>query len=568
MPDSDFQPEKRTIEDLFVGPDYFLIPRFQRPYSWDRDNLEDFWRDVVHDNLAGYFIGPMVAWRDPLSSLRRVVDGQQRLTTIAIFFAVLRDEFRGLGQETLANGIHRYLEKPNRNNELDYTLSTEVESGYLNHAIFKNPPDLDHQPHSEEEKALHRAVTQIRRLISGEVEKRTDKPTEWLTEVRDKLLSLKVIWVEQTSEDDAYIIFETLNSRGKDLEVVDLLKNLLFNKLRSNGNRQADETRDTWTEMRDAIESTGNSSLNVNRFILHWWLSQEPYVAERKLFRAIKGKVMTESEAKVRLKSLRDDVDYYRYALDPESWDWPIEESEIRDSLRALAAFRIFQPTPLLLSLMRARSGPEPRLSVKPLASTLQTIERYHFQYTMISRLNSSGGLSEMYAKAARDLFHAEGPQQRADVLREFRLKLVARTPSRDQFIIDFTNRFTLTSSLTRDSKLVKYVLQTILHNQHPETNLEYLTVEHIMPQSEIGANGIGMSTVGSIGNLLMVGKDVNGRLGNKPFSSKLAVLSNEGIPYDIGGVLDRTSWGYSEINRRARMLGILAYDKIWRLPV
>ena len=51
-----------------------------------------------------------------------------------------------------------------------------------------------------------------------------------------------------------------------------MLKNLLFNKLRSNGNRQADEARDTWTEMRDAIESTGNPSLNVNRFILHWWL--------------------------------------------------------------------------------------------------------------------------------------------------------------------------------------------------------------------------------------------------------------------------------------------------------
>ena len=198
------------------------------------------------------------------------------------------------------------------------------------------------------------------------------------------------------------------SSRGKDLEVVDLLKNLLFNKLRSNGNRQADETRDTWTEMRDAIESTGNPSLNVNRFILHWWLSQEPYVAERKLFRAIKGKVMTESEAKVRLQSLRDDVDYYRYALDPDNREWLIEESEIRNSLQALASFRILQPAPLLLSLMRARSGPDPRLSVKMMASTLQTIERYHFQYTIISQLNSSGGLSEMYAKAARDLFHAE----------------------------------------------------------------------------------------------------------------------------------------------------------------
>lgn len=96
------------------------------------------------------------------------------------------------------------------------------------------------QPQGDEEKALHQGVSLIRRLVSGEVEKRTSNPVEWLAHVRDKLLNLLVIWVEHGSEDDAYIIFETLNSRGKDLEVVDLLKNLLFNKLRSQGNRQAD----------------------------------------------------------------------------------------------------------------------------------------------------------------------------------------------------------------------------------------------------------------------------------------------------------------------------------------
>lgn len=567
MADSDFQPEKRTVEDLFVGPDYFLIPRFQRPYSWDRDNLEDFWRDVVYDNKQGYFIGPMVAWRDPLSSVRRVVDGQQRLTTIAIFFAVLRDEFKELGHETLANGIHRYLEKPNRDNELDYTLSTEVESGYLNRAIFNNPPDLSFQPQGEEENALHQAVTQIRRLISSEVDKRTANPTEWLTHVRDKLLSLRVIWVEHSNEDDAYIIFETLNSRGKDLEVVDLLKNLLFNKLRSSGNRQSDATRDTWNDMREVIESTGNTSLNVNRFILHWWLSQEPYIAERKLFRAIKGKVRTKPQARVRLKSLREDVDYYRYALDPGSRQWQIEEAAVRNSLDALEIFRILQPAPLLLSLMRARFGPDPRLSIRPLASTLQTIERYHFQYTIVSQLSSSGGVSEMYAKAARDLFDATSPQQRVNVLKDFRQKLVDRAPSRDQFVTDFSNRFVLTDSLTRDSKLVKYTLRTILRNLHPETNLEYLTVEHIMPQSEIGNKGIDASTVGSIGNLLLVNDAVNGKLGSKAFSSKLPVLSNQGLPFDIGGVLDKSNWGPAEISSRAEMLGELAYDKIWKLP-
>lgn len=74
MPEIDFQPEKRTIEDLFVGADYYVIPRFQRPYSWDATNLDDFWRDVVYDNDYGYFIGPMVAWRDPESPIRRLVE--------------------------------------------------------------------------------------------------------------------------------------------------------------------------------------------------------------------------------------------------------------------------------------------------------------------------------------------------------------------------------------------------------------------------------------------------------------------------------------------------------------
>jgi uncharacterized protein with ParB-like and HNH nuclease domain len=105
--ETDFEPDKRTVEDLFVGPDYYLIPRFQRPYSWDRANLDDFWRDVVYDNKVGYFIGPMVAWRVLGSVHCRVVDGQQRLTTIAVIFAVLRDELRRLGEANLADGIHR-----------------------------------------------------------------------------------------------------------------------------------------------------------------------------------------------------------------------------------------------------------------------------------------------------------------------------------------------------------------------------------------------------------------------------------------------------------------------------
>ena len=62
--------------------------------------------------------------------------------------------------------------------------------------------------------------------------------------MRDKLLGLRLIWIEHGNEDDAYVVFETLNSRGKNLEVVDLLKNHLLSILRRGSDPRADAARD------------------------------------------------------------------------------------------------------------------------------------------------------------------------------------------------------------------------------------------------------------------------------------------------------------------------------------
>lgn len=70
-----FQPILRDLKDLLKS-DFYSIPRFQRPYSWSSENLEDFWRDVVVDNPEGYFIGPMVAYTEG-GDVFKIVDGQR-----------------------------------------------------------------------------------------------------------------------------------------------------------------------------------------------------------------------------------------------------------------------------------------------------------------------------------------------------------------------------------------------------------------------------------------------------------------------------------------------------------
>lgn len=320
--------------------------------------------------------------------------------------------------------------------------------------------------------------------------------------------------------------------------------------------------------MRGHLEESA-AGLDVNRFILHWWLSQEAYVAQRKLFTAIKRQVTTRDAAERRLADLEHDAPLYRMMFDPDSHDWPMEKRQARDSLAALTTFGVVQPAPLLLALLRAHHAPDAPLRVPQLTKALQTVERFHFQFTAIAQLSSSGGVSEMYARYARAITHAQDPQQRVEEIRKLQQALVDRQPDRDVFISSFTERLVLTDEITREKKLVRYVLERLLAHTNSRTSTEALTVEHVLPQARIGSNAeITASVVGNIGNLLLVDDRLNGRLASKDFASKQQLLAAESNHYDVQQILDATNWGPLEIADRAQRLAQLAYDEVWRLPV
>jgi hypothetical protein len=568
MADPEFQPYRHSIEDLLTGSDYYVIPRFQRPYSWDSGNLDEFWRDTIEDNDIGYFIGPMVAWRSRPGQLA-VVDGQQRLTTVTLLLAVLRDALNERGKARLGAGVHRYIERPDRDNEPRFVLQPEVTAPFLNNAILAARPDRTTAPLNDEERALQRAYTGLQNRVMEALRNDESRPADRvLRDIRDRVLGLRVIWVEHGREDDAYIVFETLNSRGKDLEVVDLLKNHLLNKLRRGRNRSVDPYRNRWNAMRTEIEES-DAGIDINRFIQHWWLSQEAYVAQRKLFTDIKKLVTTGDKAEARLESLERDAPLYRTVFEPYNRPWAIEERKIPRSLEALSIFGVVQPAPLLLALLRARSSTVAPLKLPHLIRALQTIERFHFQFTAISQLSSSGGVSEMYAKYAREITHAADPAARLASLGRLRDALNQRKPDRDRFISSFIERLVLTDDITREKKLVQYVLQRLQEHTRPDTTTAGLTVEHVLPQTSIDpAGGLPAELIGSIGNLLLVTEDLNGRLGSKDLPAKQRLLRRVSSHYDVADILKASSWGAAEITLRARRLAELAYDVVWRLPV
>lgn len=137
---------KITCMDKDVGQilkeSYYKIPRFQRPYSWDRTNAEDFWNDAIKENDAQYFIGNFVVYDD--KTAMGVVDGQQRLTTITLLLCALRNAFQSEGFQELAKGLHGLIERRDISDKLYYVVQTETSYPYFQEHIqeFDRKPSV------------------------------------------------------------------------------------------------------------------------------------------------------------------------------------------------------------------------------------------------------------------------------------------------------------------------------------------------------------------------------------------------------------------------------------------
>lgn len=560
----------QSIADL-LNAGYYTIPRFQRPYSWDQENITEFWDDTVRGNNDDYFIGSMVVYK-MADRKYGVVDGQQRLTTITILLCVLRDILKHEGHADQSKGLHRLIERENINNETEFVLQTESSYPYFQEYIQKaEDPELAVEIHREELN-LQAAHTLFRSLVGQMVaaiknnpklssEQVQEKVKHDLTDIRDVLLSLKIILIRLDDEEDAYLIFETLNTRGKDLALSDLVKNH-FTKLLKVKNKGIDQPKEKWSTLRETIEGS-KAELDSDTFIHHYWLSKYEYVTAKNLFNVFR-KVVTKSNAAIELQAMLNDAEFYRCIHDPDYKKWDKQESEIEGSLRALMLFRVRQQVPYVLSLLRAYENNV--IGKKQLERALLDVKKFHFQFTAITSQRSSGGISGMYASLGRRIASASSAQSAAIVLGDMREKLRERIPSEAEFIAVFPELI-YTNKVSKQRALVKYVLIEFAKHDKTAFSADYddLTIEHIAPQSFINDAEWTHEIVGQLGNLILVTAEINGKLRDKNFNSKKQLLKAAGytLPVEIN---DANEWGPVEIKTRSISLAKKAFNLVWKI--
>lgn len=570
---------KIKSDDKEVGQllkaEYFEIPRFQRPYSWESDQVEDFWTDVVKSKETDYFIGSMVVFRQS-NGVVSVVDGQQRLTTIIMTLCAIRNAFNTEGLEQLGDGLNTYIQRPNLENKIDPVLHSETSYPYLHSYIID--PSLDKvfdSTTSEEEKILESGFLQINKYISNSVSaikhdssvnesKKTDLIARKLSQIRDRVLALKLIFVEVDNEDDAHLIFETLNTRGKDLSTGDLVKNHLTRLIKARG-KKTDFPVTQWQRILETIYNA-DADIDLDSFLHHYWLSTHDYLPQKKLFKEMKRFIDTKAKAQKILSNLQDEVVWYRVIFEPGSRKWLPQEKEIKRALEALLIFRVKQPIPMIQSLMRAWN--KKQLKPKSIKRALVAIENFHFVFTSITSQRSSGGISQMYAKSARDLSNAETLVERERTITNLLSKLKTKQPSYDEFVLNFTSLI-FTRNHTKERALIRYTLGKI-HNSyniaHPIRFTE-MSIEHLISQSLGGDDPPEdfESNVGQLGNLLLIPGELNSSMGNKEVPAKLKILKEYGYQFDPS-LTALPEFDFMCAKKRTEKLAEHAYKVVWKL--
>ncbi len=207
----------------------FVIPIYQRLYSWEKEQCKQLWDDIIEiggdDKMDGHFIGSIVsvdsADDDTTHSDNAlpIIDGQQRLTTITLLLIALRnylnnkDEF--LEKFLRQNIQNRYLINSDEKGDKKFRLIlSESDKDTLLYLI-----DKDRRKPSEPSSKIVENFKFFEEWVSN-----TDK----LETIFKGLEKLTIVWISLGKKDDPQLIFESMNSKGMELTQTDLIRNYIL----------------------------------------------------------------------------------------------------------------------------------------------------------------------------------------------------------------------------------------------------------------------------------------------------------------------------------------------------
>lgn len=594
----------RTPEDLFLRPVRYVVPAYQRRYVWsEEDQWEPLWEDVERlaedyldrtrsgarqisgDDMPSHFLGAVVLQQETVPSgeieTRRVIDGQQRLTTLQLLIDAAEEVFAPLhrreavllqdlvlNQERYTDGseVAQYKVWPTAADQQDYLYA------------MRN----DHAGDTSDDSRIAQAHDYFRGKVSGWLEQHADVgiAPQSLRLALSQMLQLVVIDLDTDAEPQ--IIFETLNARGTPLRQTDLVRNYIIFQAHDEG-LDEDEFYRRWLEPLN--DAWWQEEVNVGRVVrprieqfLFYWLTMRTsdVVRMSDLFSRFQR---LSSETSLSIETVASDLTVcgqayrallvdYRYQP-PAGW---------QSYLRFRNALQINLDAPLLLWLL-VHEVPDHQRD-----RAVAAFESWLVRRTLFGRVTT--GVNDVVREiiVALNRHHAE--RDVGDIVIEC-LK------GQEREITTWTSDEDLHESLvsrptywrlsrTRVAFLLSE-LERFMRQDSDDLGLPAnLQIEHIMPrkwerhwplshdtiESREEVRRLREEMVDTLGNLTLVTGKLNASVSNGPWRRKEAGLRQNSVLFLNKDVLEQggDQWTLADIQERSRRLAEAAI-KIWPGP-
>ncbi|MCQ2931198.1 DUF262 and DUF1524 domain-containing protein [Helicobacter pylori] len=539
----------------------FVIPIYQRLYSWGKEQCKQLWDDIIkiggNDQIKGHFIGSILYVLDgntPSSPLL-IIDGQQRLTTITLLFIALRNH---LSDED------EFLEKFSCQKIQNRYLINSDEKGDKKFRLILSEPDrdtllslIDKNRRKPSEPSLK--IVENFKLFEEWIRKNTDK----LETIFKGLEKLMIVWIALKKEkDDPQLIFESMNSKGIELTQTDLIRNYIV--METEVKKQEDFYNQYWRAMEENFKQSEKQSKRedlFNKFVRHYLTIKIGKIPnEKRVYKAFKDYQQKEGiEIEDLLKDLQKYCGFFcQIVFKKEVY------KDLNKALSFLVDLEMDVIYPLLLELYSDYS--DGVLSKQDFIPIIYLTESYICRRAVCGL--GSSGFNKFFASFTKKI---DKKQYLKSVEKHFgsltgKQKFPNDSEFKDLFItIDFYNL-----------KEKKYFLERLEKFDTKEpVNIKECTIEHIMPQTltkewqrDLGENfeAIHEKYLHTIGNLTKTG--YNSEYSNNSFQEKRDMekgFKQSSLKLNQS-LKDLEVFGEKEIEKRANDLADFAL-KIWTYP-
>lgn len=572
------KPYDKTVRDLLGSKRQFVIPRFQREYSWDKKNYQEFLEDMLGNLIikdgrissSQYFLGTMLFignFAEGTEQEIQVVDGQQRLTTITILFSAMSDIFLTLGEQTLSRQLFAYIMTEDDDGNEVRILKSKTSYPFFSYFIQDKEKKMSPDATTEEEHCIKETYEYFRaqlteaKLKSMLKRKHGSEIVEALSEIdvlkalRDQVLNSTFISISTTDREQANKIFEILNAKGKRLAYIDLIKNKIFEVL--NKVEPADFAEETWKNIKETL-SFGKESVGLATFYQHFWSSKYKKVSSNKLYEAFNSTIKkSETEYTEFIKELLKNAKIYMQIVNPKREDYN-NRKEYFGIVQSLSCinnyFNVVQVRIALLALFDTKQ--RGIVDFTMLRDTLSCLENFHFAYNAILA-NRTNRLEKIYSSFAIALRKTQTKAEAKCVIRD---KLVAPLDELFPTFDSFSEKF-VALSFTKKDKVsnvkTKYAINKLnsLYSNN-EVFANDGTIEHIIPEKEQG------NTL-NIGNLILLEDNLNVEAGHENYANKCAVYAKSNYIWVKNFVAQHEQWDSSMIEQRAKEMAKVYYTEI-----